>query len=277
MSNNILVKKASGDLETFSEAKLVNSLKRAGADSRAIEKIVNNIQDWIFNGVTTKKIYSRAFAMLKKKKTGVAARYKLKKAIAELGPSGYPFEHFVGQIFEKLGYEVSVGVTIQGNCVSHEVDVVANKDNVQNLMECKFYNNGGKHANVQVSLYVRSRVNDIIRKRKNLPEYKNYDFEGWVVTNTRFTADSMAFGTCSGLKLLSWDYPQNNGLKDIIERLKIFPITVLTMITKKEKIILMDKGIVLCSQLISNPKVFEIIGINKNKQKKVLEEAGSLS
>ena len=43
----------------------------------------------------------------------------------ELGPSGFPFEKLVGKILEQEGFETRVGVIVQGNCVQHEVDVIA--------------------------------------------------------------------------------------------------------------------------------------------------------
>jgi len=276
MSNTIQITKATGEKETFQSEKLKQSLQRAGANNELINSIVLEIESWITEGVTTKKIYAKAFALLRKKRNGYAARYSLKNALMELGPTGYPFEHFVGQIFEIQGFETKVGQLVQGQCVQHEVDVVASQNHTQYLVECKFYNTQDKHANVQVPLYIRSRVNDIEAKRKQLPEYNGYTFYGWIVTNTRFTTDAMDFGKCSGLHLVSWDYPKGHSLKDMIEQYRMFPITALTELNKREKQQLMDKGVVLCRQIVSNPKVLEDIGIKKPKIIKVLDEANDL-
>jgi hypothetical protein len=276
MSNTIQITKATGEKETFQSEKLKQSLQRAGANNELINSIVLEIESWITEGVTTKKIYAKAFALLRKKRNGYAARYSLKNALMELGPTGYPFEHFVGQIFEIQGFETQVGQLVQGQCVQHEVDVVASQNHTQYLVECKFYNTQDKHANVQVPLYIRSRVNDIEAKRKQLPEYNGYTFYGWIVTNTRFTTDAMDFGKCSGLHLVSWDYPKGHSLKDMIEQYRMFPITALTELNKREKQQIMDKGVVLCRQIVSNPKVLEDIGIKKPKIIKVLDEANDL-
>lgn len=276
MNKEILVRKANGEEEPFSRAKFEHSLKRSGAGEKEVEIIVADIIGWLTSGISTRKIYGRAFSLLKNMKSGFAARYKLKKALEELGPTGYPFEHFIGQIFKEKGYKIKVGEIINGNCITHEIDVIAEKNKTQNFMECKFYNSPGKYANVQVSLYFRSRMNDIINKRKSMPEYNGYNFEGWIVTNTRFTSDALAFGNCSGLKLLSWDYPSKNSLKDIIEQLKVFPITTLTGISKREKQRLMEGGIILCRQIRENNKILASFGISKAKQKKVIEELKEL-
>ncbi|HPF92621.1 MAG TPA: restriction endonuclease [Tenuifilaceae bacterium] len=276
MSNTIQITKATGEKEAFQSEKLKQSLQRAGANNEVIDIIVSEIENWITEGVTTKKIYAKAFALLRKKRNGYAARYSLKNALMELGPSGYPFEHFVGQIFEIQGFETKVGQLVQGQCVQHEVDVVATQNHTQYLVECKYYNTQDKHANVQVPLYIRSRVNDIEAKRKQLPEYNGYTFYGWIVTNTRFTDDATDFGKCSGLHLVSWDYPKGHSLKDMIEKYRMFPVTTLTELSKSEKQQLMNKGIVLCRQVVGNPKVLQDVGVSKSKQTKVLAEANEL-
>ena len=270
------IKKSSGELEEFSPEKLRRSLLRSGASDDIVEPIIEEINSWIYEGVPSKLIYEKAFGMLRKNKLGNAARYRLKKAMMELGPTGHPFEHLVGELFRLRGYDVEVGVVVDGVCVTHEVDVIATKNKHQIFIECKYYQTTGKNANVQVPLYIRSRVNDIIKKRETMPEYEGYTFSGGVVTNTRFTADATAFGDCSGLILISWDFPASKGLKEIIDSEKIFPITALTRLNRAEKVKLMDNGIVLCNQIAENPEVLTVIGMEPNRRKKILEEVKSL-
>jgi hypothetical protein len=269
--------KASGESEPFNREKLEGSLRRSGASSKIIDEVVSEVVSWIEDGTSTKKIYSRAFNLLQNKRRSMAARYSLKKALMELGPTGYPFEHFVGQIFQNQGFEVQVGRLVQGQCVQHEVDVVATNSKNQHFVECKYYNSQDKHANVQVPLYIRSRVDDIIRKRKSLPEYNDFSFFGWIVTNTRFTSDAMDFGKCAGLHLVSWDYPKDHSLKDMIEKARFFPITTLTQLTRREKLTLMEKGVVLCRQLNADHSLIDIFNFTKSKKASLLKEIKELS
>ena len=189
-----------------------------------------------------------------------------------MGPTGYPFEYFIGEVFKLKGFQTEIGQVLQGHCVTHEVDVLATKGNQQHFVECKYYQSTGKNANVQVPMYIRSRVDDLIKFRKELPQFKDYQFQGWVATNTRFTGDAISFGECTGLNLLSWDYPVNKGLKEIIDAEHIFPITVLTRMLNAEKHQLMDQGIVLCRQIMYNPEVLESIGMTTNRQEKICDE-----
>ena len=271
--------KASGERETFSAGKLETSLRRSGADDQTVGEIIRDIESKLEDGITTRKIYARAFMLLRHKKRIAAARYSLKRAIMEMGPTGHPFEHLVGKLFEHWGYEAKVGQLVEGMCVTHEVDVLFTGDKEQGFVECKYYNSGGKNANVQVPMYILSRVNDIINKRELLPQFHGYVFHGWVVTNTRFTADAEKFGTGSGLKLMSWDFPRGAGLKECIEKYRIFPVTMLTELTKSEKQQLLAKGIVLCSQLMESPNDLHryIPGIDAKKVKRVMNEVNDLS
>lgn len=276
MQNKHLVKKASGEVEPFSQQKFENSLRKAGASDETIRNIVSDIKNWLHEGVSTHKIYARAFGLLKKKSGGSAARYKLKKAMLELGPTGFPFEQFIGELMKQQGFEVKTGQLIKGVCVQHEVDVVATNHKIQCLMECKFHNSPEKISNVQVPLYIRSRMNDIIEVRKNDTEYKGLEFQSWVVTNTRFSSDAIDYGTCSGLKMLSWDFPENNSLKDLIERYRIFPITTLVHLTQKQKIALTEKGIVLCRQLWQKKEILDEFGLSNTNKLKVIDELTAL-
>lgn len=273
---DVWVEKASGETEPFSTEKLIGSLASSGASIEETEEIASEITKWIYDGISTRQIYTRAFELLKHKRAHFASRYKLKKAIMELGPTGYPFEFFIGKLFEMMGFKTKTGVVMQGCCVTHEMDVIAIKDHEEHLVECKYSQSHGKSVSVQVPLYVRSRVNDIVKQLKKSPEYEGYTFHGWVVTNTRFTSDAIDYGNCSGLHMLSWDYPTGNSMKDIIDREKVYPITVLASLTHKQKQYLMDKGIVICRQLSSDTENIASLNLSKTEIKKLMQELNEL-
>jgi hypothetical protein len=276
MSTQPLIEKASGEKEAFDPDKLRRSLKRANTPDDLADTVVTEILAQIEPGMNTSEIYKMAFGLLRRRKGSNAARYSLKNAIMQLGPTGYPFEHFIGQVLASQGFDIKVGQVLQGKCVTHEIDVVATHNNTQYLVECKFYNNHGKYASVQVPLYVRSRVDDIISFREKLPEYKETRFFGWVVTNTRFTDDALMYGRCAGLHMLSWDLPKEKSLKDMVEQTGLFPITVLTDLNAKQKEQLLNKGIVLCRQLYHNQELLGEIGVLAQKKKRILEEMEGL-
>jgi hypothetical protein len=263
--------KASGERARFSLDKLRNSLRRSGADDHSISQIVDVVRDELYQGISTREIYNRAYALLKKKKSVFASKYKLKKAIYELGPTGFPFERFIAAILKYSGYQVEVGRFMAGKCVKHEVDVIAQKNSDYVVIECKFHGDPARKCNVKVPLYIHARYRDIIAVERT----KN-PTEGWVVTNTQFTSDATDYGKCSGLYLLSWDQPADNAIKDRIDRLGLYPITVSTLLTQREKQFLLSRDVVLCRQLDQDRFYLDHLGISDKRKKAILDEVGML-
>ena len=276
MNKSVLIKKYSGEYEAFDVNKLINSLRRSRADEDIIQDVARKVQEQIEEGMTTKRIYQMAFKMLKAKSRVSASKYKLKKALMELGPTGFPFERFVGKLLTHEGFSTQVGVIVQGNCVQHEIDVIAQKENKHYMIECKYHSDQGRVCNVKIPLYIQSRFLDVKRQWEHQKDHDTKSYRGGLYTNTRFTTDAIQYGNCVGLMQVSWDYPQQNGLKDRIDKAGLHPLTALTTLTKAEKTKLLDKGIVLCKELHENPTFLEQIGIDKPRHKKILEDSQEL-
>jgi len=120
---------------------------------------------------------------------------------------------------------------------------------------------------------MNSRYNDI-RTHQSADQAENS--LGWVVANTRFTADALAYGTCVGLYLLSWDYPKNNGLKDRVNVLGLYPITVSELLTAQEKNFLLGRNIVLCKQLLNDRFYLDHLGVSESRKAKIINEINHL-
>lgn len=276
LEQHIDITKTSGEKVRFSVEKLKNSLRRSGADETLVQQTVDLVIDELYQGISTKEIYNRAFALLKKKKSVFASKYKLKKAIYELGPTGFPFERFIAAIMDYSGYETSVGLVLQGKCISHEIDVIARKNSEYIVAECKFHNEEGRNCDVKVPLYINSRYQDILEFTKNLTNKKLIPNQGWVVTNTRFTLDATQYGECAGLYLLSWDFPMGNSLKERIDRLGLYPITVSTLLSNREKAFLLSRDVVLCRQLVNDSFYLDHLGVSDARKERILNEIGQL-
>lgn len=273
---NLEITKSSGEKVRFSLDKLRISLKRTGADDTTVNQIIDKVRDELYQGISTKEIYNRAFALLKKKKSYFASKYKLKKAIYELGPTGFPFERFVSAVLNYSGYNTKVGETLHGKCVSHEIDIVAQKNSETTIIECKFHGEQGLKCNVKVPLYINSRYEDVKSNWNTDAKQQQKLTKGWVVTNTRFTQDALQYGNCCGLYLLSWDYPKNDGLKDRIDRLGLYPITVSTLLTNREKQFLLSRDVVLCRDLLHDNFYLDHLGVSDSRKEKILFEISQL-
>jgi len=273
---NITVRKASGDLVPFDKSKLKQSLLHSGASVEHAEEVVAQIGEILVDGMSTKKIYKTAFKLLRNFSAPTAARYKLKQAIMELGPSGFPFELFFAELLKDKGFKVKVGEIVQGHCVDHEIDVIAEKGNQHFMVECKYHNHQGNISNVKIPLYIHSRFLDIENKWKMIEGHTQKFHQAWVVTNTRFSDDASKYGLCMNMNLLSWDYPINNGLKDWIDNSGLHPITSLTTLSQGEKQNLLDKGIVLCKTVNQNHSLLERIGVKPPRLQTVIDECAAL-
>lgn len=270
------ITKSSGERAQFSLDKLQRSLKHSGASDDLIEEIIHRVEEELYPGITTREIHNRAYALLKKKKSLFASKYKLKKAIYELGPTGFPFERFISGILHYSGYETKVGEVLQGTCVSHEIDVLAIKNGTLNIIECKFHGEDGLNCNVKVPLYIHSRYNDVKVPLESKKDKTYRETLGWVVTNTRFTVDALQYGKCAGLYLLSWDHPNGNSIKDRIDRLGLYPITVSTLLSEKEKHFLLNRDVVLCKQLVQEHFFLDHLGVSNGRKTRILAEMESL-
>jgi hypothetical protein len=270
------VRKASGDLEPFNAEKLRTSLKRAGAKDETIREILEQVNSNLYDGISTKEVYKTAFAMLKTHNGSTAARYNLKRALMMLGPSGYPFEKYVGEILKHEGFKVEVGVIIHGHCVDHEVDVVAEKDDSHFMVECKFHNQPGHICDVKVPLYINSRFHDIEKQWKLLPGHGTKFHQGWVVTNTRFSNDAIQYGSCAGLHLIGWNYPESGSLRMLIDESGLHPVTALTTLSQSEKIRLLENRVVLGREIVDDPTILTKIGVKGPRANAIIAEAGKL-
>lgn len=273
---NIYVTKSSGDLAPFDENKLMSSLKRSGANTEEAREISDRIQSGLYEGISTRSIYRNAFGLLRKQSRHYAARYNLKKGIMQLGPSGYPFEKFIGELLAHQGYKIKLQQLLDGKCVTHEIDVVAETDHHYCIIECKYHNQQGIMCDVKIPLYINSRYRDVVDKLHTLKEFEKRIFEGWVVTNTQFTTDAIKYGTCAGLKLIGWDYPAKGSLKEMIDTLGLYPVTCLTSLTAIEKQRLLDNKIVLCKEINHNVKLLQTINVPQARIHTILTECEDL-
>jgi restriction endonuclease len=274
--SNLFIRKKSGDLVQFDPLKLKQSLLQSGASESDANYVSNTISSKIIDGMSTHKVYQMAYSILRRKSGKIAGRYRLKKAIFDMGPTGYPFESLVGELIKLQGYDTKTGIVLEGQCVQHEVDVLAKSNSTTIFVECKFHNDIRRKSDVKVSLYVKSRFDDLKNKWKNEVS-DNHHFEGWLVTNTRFTSDATQYGICAGLKLISWDYPLKGNLRQLIDESGFHPITTMHSITKKEKAFLMEKNITLCRQLFYKADLLKEIGIVERRIQKIINEAGQIA
>lgn len=268
-----LVEKASGNREEFSQMKLRRSLRLTGAKEELVDHVMELLQQVVVPGITTRKLQRKAFQILNREARQFATSYNLKKAIMSLGPSGFPFEKLVAAIFISQGYVTEVDKMFQGACVSHEIDVIATRENKRLLVECKYHNSFGKKCNVKVALYVYARSLDL--KRNSKDRESAFD-QFWLITNTKFTLDAIKYGECVGLQLLGWDYPAEKGMRELISLYQLYPITCLTTLKVRDKKELLQQNTVLCHELLESPDTLKSLRLKTVQIDRVLNEINCL-
>lgn len=268
--------KHSGDIVDFNPDKLKTSLLKSGAGINEVESILKSIQNEVYEGISTKEIYKMAFALLKKTANSHAARYNLREAIRLLGPAGFFFEKYIARIFASEHYTTVTNLTLFGKCVSHEIDVLVKKNDIISMVECKYHVGRDAATDVKVPMYILSRYNDLKDRHHPIFTRKDSVLGCWIVTNNRFTSDAVDFAKCSGLNLLSWNYPKNNNLKTKNDTGNLYPVTCLTTLTLAEKDKLLILDVILVKEIINNSDCLEKIGLSSNRIKNVLKEASEL-
>ena len=266
------VVKASGETENFDINKIKRTCLKAGATNALANKISKEVERRSHDGISTREILRITLKLLEKQKPFIAARYDLKGAIFRLGPAGFAFEHLVAEILKEYGYKAKVHSYIRGFCVEHEIDIVANDKKKTYMIECKYHNLPGIYTGLREAMYTYARFLDLVNGSKNKCCQK-FD-QPWLVCNTRFSGDAIQYAECTGLRLLGWNYPEEN-LRDMIEKKKLYPITMLRTLDRESQEKLADSGMVLIKDLteLSIKDLNKITKIPVKKLKSICKEA----
>ena len=265
----IHVLKANKTTEPFSEQKVMDSIIRARIPHSLRGEVLTHVKSKLYEGISTQEIYRHILEFLEASpKPYIKSRYSLKEAIMQLGPTGYPFEDFISKLLQSFGYTTQVRQILRGNCISHEIDVVTQKNGKKTMIEAKFHNSPGVRSEVQVALYTKARFEDI--------KMRNHLDEAWLVTNTKTTIDANMYAQCVGMRVLSWDYPTGAGLRELIEQSRLHPITMLTTLSQSQKMTLLENHIVLCKDISKNPQLVDILYLSKQDREKLMVEISTI-
>jgi len=266
--------KADGKKELYDEQKIKSSFIKAGAPPEIAAKATRTINKKIKDNMSTDEIYNEVLGNLKILEPRVALKYSLKRAIMDMGPEGFVFEKYIARILKEYGYTTEVGQIMNGYCVEHEVDVIAKKEDRICLVECKYHNSPGIKSDIKTALYIHSRFLDIEKGYRVKNNDSHTHFEAWLVTNTKCTSDALKYAGCVGLKVLAWYCPKIRNLQYFIETKKLYPISMLTAITEKQKEKLFDSDIILIKELGSYnvDNLARLISVNQLEASRILNE-----
>ena len=234
--------KSTGEEEKFIPKKIYNSVKDAGGSTKLAKEAMALVKKEYHKGITTKEILESLVRFLKKE-PGVSERYDLKRAIMSLGPSGFPFEDFFSSILQHYGFKTKTSNKVKGKAVYHEIDIIAEK-NKKFMIECKYRNQKEGMVKLKPALYTYARFLDV----------KKHGFDqSWLVTNTRCSVDAKKYSHGVHQKITSWKYPEKASLQQLIEKPKLYPITILKNLKKETKEKLYELKILIAKDLLNYP------------------------
>ena len=269
----VMIRKASGDMEEFSPNKVVTAIIRSGGTPDVADRVIKKLEKKLYKGISTREIYKITFRLLDREQPSLASRYDLKGAIMRLGPAGFPFETYLGEVLAEHDYDVKLRQNIKGKCVGHEIDIVLNRGNEHTIVECKYHNEYGIYTGLKATLYTYARFLDLEECAK---EGKCENFTGvWLATNTKFSFDAIQYAKCRGVRLLGWRYPKGEGIENLIESKGLYPITILRKVDRKSKEKLSDANMMLLKDLTekSPAEISSRTGITERKLRDIIEEA----
>ena len=226
--------KASGEKENFSKRKLYLTMREAGASKKLINETVNLVKSKIKQNTTSEEILNLALKNLKKE-PGVAERYNLKRAIMDLGPTGFPFEEYIAEILRNYGYKATTDVSLKGKVIYQEVDIIAENEK-KFMIECKYHNEPGTDTRLQPAMYTYARFLDLTQYKFDQP---------WLVTNTKCTNDAIGYAKGVNLKVTSWNFPKDESLQKLINKKKLYPVTILFLNQETKEKLLLNKIVLL--------------------------------
>lgn len=267
---NLSVTKANGLKEPYNQEKVRSSMTRSGVPKEYQNELLLQIEKKIFDGIPTARILDLIIKYLKQIYPIGQSRYQLKRAIMEMGPTGFPFEKFVARLLHEYGYQVRTNVILWGTCVSHEIDVLATKDVREYFVECKYHNQPGSRSDIKTALYVKARGEDLEEKLKHESTNRTIQYGSWVFTNTKFSADAITYAECKKQRLTGWGYPAKGNLQEMVETKHLYPITCLTTLSHEQKMRLLERNVILVSELYKDRSIIESFGFTK-EQKDALE------
>ncbi|MDD4409585.1 MAG: restriction endonuclease [Candidatus Pacebacteria bacterium] len=267
--SNLYIVNSLGVREPFSEKKVFNALKRSGASNQVANNILVKVKDNFIPEMTTFELFKMVRAFLKKEELQTSIKFNLRESMRLLGPAGFIFEKYIADVFGECGYKVKIDQIIKGRCVDYEMDVLAKKEGVMYLTECKYRNRQGEKVDVNVCLKEFALLNDVRRGKQFSGDTSISSIQSLIVTNTKFTEQAIKYAECEGIYLFGWRYPTDGGLEKIIEDRNLYPITILPSFKNHLMDYFAGKGMMLAKDVLAIKDIAKFSEIAKIPERQI--------
>jgi Holliday junction resolvase-like predicted endonuclease len=263
------VVKWDGRSEPFNRKKVAKTVIRLGATSESAERIVQQVEEKVYDGISTKEILDIISGSLKQHEPAIISRIDLKTALGEMKPTP-DFEAYVRILLSADGYEVTPNRVIQGFCVTHEIDGIARRNGETIYLEVKNHSNLHRYTPFDVTLVAKAKWDDIQKGYEKGVNETSFD-RVLIVCNTRLTQHAKKYAKCIGIDHIGWNTPRGEGIDAIITETNLYPVTILKTLSAKEHDRLSEAGIITLDQLLN--KGLDKIRMKESRKKELIGEA----
>jgi ATP cone domain/Restriction endonuclease len=242
------VTKADGTKQMFDEEKIVKTCQRMGANRDVAIQVTREVENNLYEGITTQKILQLIFTQMRKHKPAVKHLFDLKYGISLMEPKP-EFEAFVRVVLAHSGFQVKSNMILKGLCGEHEVDAIATKDGLTYFVEAKHHLSYHALTGLDESRIARAIIEDLTDNYAQNETGIKID-RAMIVTNTRYSDHAVIYGSCRGILQVGWASPEGFGLRDIVEKHKLYPLSCLRGVSTETRLRFVEEGIVLIKQLL---------------------------
>ena len=271
MALNVI--KSNGQSQPFDIEKIKRTIFHSGASERVANRVASEVEKNVRDGMKTGEIYDMVIGLLEQEAPAASRRYDLRNAILRLGPAGFDFEKYIAELLAAYGYKTELPPILEGACVTHEVDVLAAKEGRTAMIEAKLRQELGIFITIKDTMSTWARFLDLVDSAK-IGKAPHLD-ECWLVTNSRFSTDSIKYGHCKNMVMLSWDHPRERPLPIWIDDVSLYPVTILKSIGPSILKSFSSANILLLRDLvkISPEELQKSLKLPPDVIKKLIEEA----
>lgn len=269
----VYITKVDGSRQLFDREKVVRTCLKMGVNRSIAYKIVDEVEQQLYDGITTNKIFNLTFRLLRNYKPTIKHFLDLRKSLS-LMDSKPEFEKFVQILLSYNGYSVSGNRLLIGKCVKHEVDGIAQKNGITYFVEAKHHQNYHSPTGLDESRIARAVLEDVTDGYE-LGKNKLRIDRAMIVTNTRFSEHAKIYGKCRNILQIGWSSPTKIALQNMIEEKKAHPLSCINGLKNNTRKRLVNSGVVLIKQLMDfdTSNLSKISGISISTLKKVIEKA----
>lgn len=250
----VFVTKADGSKQLFDREKVVQTCLRMGADRQVAEKVAMQVERRLYEGITTREILQLIFRLMRKPKPATRHLFDLRRGIG-LMESKPEFEVFIQEILAHSGFEVKPNTILRGLCGEHEADAIAAKNGLTYFVEAKHHANYHALTGLDESRIARAILEDVTEGYQQGVTKIKID-KAVIVTNTRYSTHALNYGSCRGIVQIGWTSPEGSGLREVIEKHKLYPLSCIRGVSVETRLRLVNAGIVLIKQVLEHDADF---------------------